>query len=52
MVKNLFYNRLWAQKAGKKPTPYPNNLVPYGQNHSLDDLIKAADKALLVTRFW
>jgi len=52
VVKNLFYDRFWAQKAGKKPTPYPNNLVLDGQNHSLDDLIKAADKALLVTRLW
>lgn len=52
VVKNLFYDRFWAQKAGKTPTPYPNNLVLDGQNHSLDDLIKAADKALLVTRFW
>jgi predicted Zn-dependent protease len=52
VVKNLFYDRFWAQKAGKKPTPYPNNLVLDGQDHSLDDLIKAADKALLVTRLW
>jgi predicted Zn-dependent protease len=51
-VKNLFYDRFWAQKAGKKPTPYPNNLILDGQDRSLDDLIKAADKALLVTRFW
>jgi predicted Zn-dependent protease len=52
VVKNLFYDRFWAQKAGKKPTPYPNNLILDGQDHSLDDLIKTADKALLVTRFW
>src|SRR5580658_7353571 len=52
VVKNLFYDRFWAQKAGKKPTPYPNNLILDGQDHSLDDLIKAAGKALLVTRFW
>jgi predicted Zn-dependent protease len=52
VVKNLYYDRFWAQKAGKKPTPFPGNLVLDGQNHSLDDLIKAADKALLVTRFW
>jgi predicted Zn-dependent protease len=52
VVKNLYYDRFWASKAGKKPTPFPSNLVLEGQNHSLDELIKAADRALLVTRFW
>ena len=52
VVKNLFYDRFWAGKAGKKPTPFPGNLVLDGQNHSLADLIAAADKAVLVTRFW
>ena len=52
VVKNLYYDRFWASKAGKKPTPFPNNLVLDGQDHTLTDLIKAADKALLVTRFW
>ncbi|HTQ57360.1 MAG TPA: TldD/PmbA family protein [Bryobacteraceae bacterium] len=52
VVKNLFYDRFWAQKAGKRATPYPGNLVLDGQDHSLDDLVKAADKALLVTRLW
>jgi len=52
VVKNLSYDRFWAEKAGKKPTPFPSNLILDGQNHTLDDLIKSADKALLVTRFW
>jgi predicted Zn-dependent protease len=52
VVKNLFYDRFWAEKAGKKPTPFPNNLILDGQSHTLEDLIKAADQALLVTRFW
>lgn len=52
VVKNLSYDRFWAEKAGKKPTPFPTNLILEGQNHSVADLIKAADKALLVTRFW
>ncbi len=52
VVKNLFWDRYWAQKAGKKPTPFPNNLVLDGQDHSVDDLIKSADRALLITRLW
>jgi len=52
VIKNLFYDRFWAEKAGKKATPFPSNLILHGQNHSLEDLIKSADKALLVTRLW
>ena len=52
VVNNLFYDRFWAKKAGKKPTPFPSNLILDGQDHSLDELIKSAEKALLVTRFW
>lgn len=52
VVKNLYYDRFWAEKAGKKPTPDPGNLVLEGQDHALADLIKAADKAILVTRLW
>jgi len=52
IVTNLFYDRFWASKAGKKPTPFPANLVLEGQNNSLDDLIASVDRGLLVTRLW
>jgi predicted Zn-dependent protease len=52
VVKNLSYDRFWASKAGKKPTPNPGNLLLEGQDHTLADLIKSAEKAVLVTRFW
>ncbi len=52
VVSNLFYDRFWASKAGKKPTPFPANLVLEGQNNSLDDLIASVDRGLLVTRLW
>jgi predicted Zn-dependent protease len=52
VVKNLYYDRFWASKAGKKATPFPANLVLEGQDHTLADLIKAADRALLVTRLY
>jgi predicted Zn-dependent protease len=52
VVKNLSYDRFWAGKAGKKPTPFPGNLILEGQDHTLADLIKSAEKAVLVTRFW
>jgi len=52
VVSNLFYDRFWASKAGKKPTPSPVNLVLEGQNNSLDDLVASVDRGLLVTRLW
>jgi predicted Zn-dependent protease len=52
VVGNLYYDRFWADKAGKKPTPYPVNLVLDGQDNSLADLIKSVDRGLLVTRLW
>jgi predicted Zn-dependent protease len=52
VVSNLYYDRFWASKAGKKPTPFPGNLVLEGQNNSLNDLIASVDRGLIVTRLW
>ena len=51
-VKNLFYDRYWAAKAGKQPTPFPGNLVLDGGQKSLAELIASVERGLLVTRFW
>jgi predicted Zn-dependent protease len=52
VVKNLVYDRYFAAKAGKQPTPFPNRLVLEGGGKSLPELIAAVDRGLLVTRFW
>ena len=52
VVRNLVYDRFWAEKAGKRPTPSPVNLVLDGQDNTLPDLIKSVDRGLLVTRLW
>ena len=52
VVKNLFYDRYYAAKAGKQPTPFPNRLVLDGSDKSLADLVATVDRGLLVTRFW
>jgi predicted Zn-dependent protease len=52
VVQNFDYDRYWASKAGKDPTPSPDNLVLDGEDYTLDDLIKSTDKGLLITRFW
>jgi predicted Zn-dependent protease len=52
VVTNLYYDRFWAEKARKKPTPYPINLLLDGQPNSLADLISSVERGLLVTRLW
>jgi predicted Zn-dependent protease len=52
VVKNLWYDRYWAQKANHSPTPQPNRLILDGTQDSLDDLIASVENGLLVTRLW
>lgn len=60
VVKNLAYDRYWAQKQGKQPNSGGSGgfggggagLKMSGGDASLDDLIKATQRGILVTRFW
>ena len=52
VVKQLAYNRYWAAKRNVEPTPPMSNLIIEGEENSVEDLIKATDRGLLVTRFW
>ncbi len=52
VVKNLVYDRYWAQQAGQKPTPAANRLMLDGGTDSLDALIAGVERGLLVTRFF
>jgi predicted Zn-dependent protease len=52
VVKNLEYDRYWAQKAGKQPTPSSNHLILDGGTDSLDALIASVERGFLVTRLW
>jgi predicted Zn-dependent protease len=52
VVKNLAYNRYWAERQGANPTPFPPNFIMEGGDASLDDLIKGTKRGILVTRLW
>ncbi|MEZ0609209.1 TldD/PmbA family protein [Fibrella sp. WM1] len=52
VVKNMAYSRYWAQKQGKQPVPFPNNLIMAGGTASLADLIKSTQRGILVTKLW
>ncbi|MDQ3684817.1 MAG: TldD/PmbA family protein [Acidobacteriota bacterium] len=54
VLENLIYSRFWAQKQGKQPTPGPVNgiMESSAAPASLDEMIKATERGLLVSRFW
>ncbi len=52
VVQNLIYDRYWAQKQGKTPTPLTGSLRMSGGTSSIDDMIASTDRGILVTRFW
>lgn len=54
VVKNLFYDRFWAKKQGKEPTPTAPNmsLVMEGGTLTVDEMIRTTKRGLLVTFFW
>jgi predicted Zn-dependent protease len=52
VVKNLSYDRYWAAKTGKEPTPGAQSLILDGGEGRAADLIKDVERGLLVTRFW
>lgn len=54
VVENLTYSRFWAKQKSKEPTPGPvNSIIESAQpGASLEDMIKAMDRGLLLGRFW
>ena len=52
VVKNLAYDRLWAQRQGKAPSSAAGTLRMLGGDASMDDLIRSTERGILVTRFW
>jgi predicted Zn-dependent protease len=66
VVANLAYDRYWAMKTGKQPTPGGGgggfgfgfgfggggSLLMEGGNASIDELIASVERGLLITHFW
>jgi predicted Zn-dependent protease len=53
-LQNLIYNRFWAKQKNTEPTPGPvnTNLESSENPASIDEMIKATKKGLLISRFW
>ncbi len=54
VLETLTYNRFWAKQKDKAPTPGPVNTIfeSSGPASTLDQMIKATDRGILVSRFW
>jgi len=52
VLEQLVCDRFWAQKQSVEPTGRPVNMILDGGEGTVEDLIRATDRAVLVTRFW
>ncbi|MFZ5973176.1 MAG: TldD/PmbA family protein [Bacteroidota bacterium] len=52
VIKNLTYERYWAEKKGVKAIPNPDAIIMDGGTKSLEELIAGTKKGVLVTRLW
>lgn len=52
ILRNLIHSRFWAQEKGRDPVARPGSFVMAGGTTSVDDMIRATRRGVLVTRFW
>lgn len=52
VVRNLIYDRFWAQRQNVEPTGFAAGVRMSGGDASLDELIRSTERGVLVTRFW
>jgi predicted Zn-dependent protease len=52
VVKNLNYDRFWAQRNNRAPSGGAGSIRMSGGNVTLDEMIRSTQRGLLVTRFW
>ncbi len=52
VLKDLVYNRFWAQRNNRQPTGFPAAYRMTGGDASIEDMIRSTDRGLLVTRMW
>ena len=52
VVRNLAYDRFWAQRTGKAPVNAGGTLAMAGGSRTVDELVASTERGILVTRFW
>jgi len=48
----LAYSRFWAERQRVAPRPGPSNLIMSGGDASIEEMIAATRRGVLITRFW
>ena len=51
-LRNLDYNRYWADQQGVEPTGFPSGWYMSGGNSTIEEMIASTERGLLLTRFW
>ena len=52
VLRNLEYDRYWANRQGVEPTGFASGFYMSGGNATVDEMIRSTERGLLVTRFW
>lgn len=52
VVRNLAYDRFWAQRTGQQPRSTAGTLAMQGGEETVESMIASTQRGLLVTRFW
>lgn len=52
IIKNLSYDRFWAQKQGVRPTASSGVLRMSGGDSTIEQMIASTQRGILVTRLW
>ena len=52
IVKNLAYDRYWAQRQNKEPVSTGGTLAMTGGTSTMEEMIASTERGILVTRFW
>jgi predicted Zn-dependent protease len=52
VLRNLIHSRFWAQEKGREPVAWPSSFVMAGGTTTIDEMIRATRRGVLVTRFW
>jgi predicted Zn-dependent protease len=52
VVKNLSYDRFWAEKQGRQALPTSGTVRMSGGNSTMDEMIASTERGIIVTRFW
>jgi predicted Zn-dependent protease len=52
VLKNLAYDRFWADRKGVRPVPFGGGIRLDGGTATTEELIAQVPRGLLVTRFW